>query len=80
MEEEKKSYREIILTEVKKIQKKCQDLPEEEQRYWRKVVNSLLFDLHEFERQERTTSLVDVESEDFFDRVWKLIIREFFGE
>ena len=77
--EEKKTYRQIIIEEIKRIENKCENLSKEEQNYWKKVINTLIYDLHEYEKQKRI-SPVSVEYEDFFDRIWRLIEEEFFGD
>jgi len=78
MKEEGKTYRQIIIEEIQRIEDRCKKLPKEEQKYWKKVINTLIYDLHEYEKQKRI-SPVSVEYEDFFDRVWRLIEEAFFG-
>jgi len=78
MEEEGKTYRQIIIEEIQKIQDRCKNLPEKEQKYWKKVINTLIYDLHEYEKQKRI-SPISIEYEDFFERIWRLIEEEFFG-
>ena len=75
---EKITYRDIILSEIKKIQDKHKNDPPEEKRYWKRIVNTLLVDLEEYERTRRAVIPINVEYEDFFDQLWSLIEELFF--
>ncbi|RLC82930.1 MAG: hypothetical protein DRI61_00910 [Chloroflexi bacterium] len=75
---EKITYRDIILSEIKRIQDKHKNDPPEEKRYWKKIVNTLLLDLEDYEVRKRAIIPIDLEYEDFFEKIWFLIEELFF--
>lgn len=67
-----KTYREIILEEIDRI-KKLHDINDP---YWQRVINGLVNDLKSYEATQHWRITGETE----FDRIWRKILHDFFGE